>query len=39
MRVYYNKNECVCLVFRVIQMIFFEGLQTERTLVDRSWQQ
>ncbi len=23
MRVYYNKNECVCLVFKVIQVNFF----------------
>jgi len=39
MRVYYNKNGCVCLVFRVIPVNFFEGLQTERTLMDSLWQQ
>jgi len=39
MQVYYNKNECVCPAFRVLLVNLFEGLQTERTLMDSSWQQ
>ena len=32
MWVYYNKNRCVCLAFRVMLVNFFEGLQTEADL-------